>query len=135
MRPRFHGSIVALVTPFRNGAVDEDKLRELVEFHVSHGTDGLVPCGTTGEAPTLSHAEQKRVVEIVIQQARGRIPVVPGTGSYSTADVIEMTRHVAHAGASGALIVTPYYNKPTQQGLYEHYRAIAQAVPDLPLIV
>jgi 4-hydroxy-tetrahydrodipicolinate synthase len=135
MRRTFQGSLVAMVTPFRDGRIDEDKLRELVEFHVTHGTDGLVPCGTTGEAPTLSHDEQKRVVEIVIQQARGRIPVVPGTGSYSTADVIAMTRHVAHAGAAGALIVTPYYNKPTQQGLYEHYRAIAQAVPDLPLIV
>ena len=135
MRRTFQGSLVAMVTPFHDGKVDEGKLRELVEFHIANGTDGLVPCGTTGESPTLSHAEQKRVVEIVIQQARGRIPVVPGTGSYSTADVIEMTRHVAHAGASGALIVTPYYNKPTQQGLYEHYRAIAQAVPDLPLIV
>jgi 4-hydroxy-tetrahydrodipicolinate synthase len=135
MRRTFQGSLVAMVTPFHDGKVDEGKLRELVEFHIANGTDGLVPCGTTGESPTLSHAEQKRVVEIVIQQARGRIPVVPGTGSYSTADVIEMTRHVAHAGASGALIVTPYYNKPTQQGLYEHYRAIAEAVPDLPLIV
>jgi 4-hydroxy-tetrahydrodipicolinate synthase len=124
-----------MVTPFHDGRVDETKLRELVEFHVANGTDGLVPCGTTGESPTLTHDEQKRVIDIVIQQARGRIPVIPGTGSYSTADVIAMTRHVAHAGASGALIVTPYYNKPTQQGLYEHYRAIAQAVPDLPLIV
>jgi 4-hydroxy-tetrahydrodipicolinate synthase len=135
MRRTFQGSLVAMVTPFHDGKVDEGKLRELVEFHVANGTDGLVPVGTTGEAPTLSHDEQKRVVEIVIQQARGRIPVVPGTGSYSTADVIAMTRHVAHAGAAGALVVTPYYNKPTQQGLYEHYKAIAQAVPDLPLIV
>jgi 4-hydroxy-tetrahydrodipicolinate synthase len=124
-----------MVTPFHDGRVDETKLRELVEFHVANGTDGLVPCGTTGESPTLSHDEQKRVVEIVIQQARGRVPVVAGTGSYSTAAAIEMTEHAARAGAAGALVVTPYYNKPTQQGLYEHYRAIAQAVPDLPLIV
>ena len=135
MRRTFQGSLVAMVTPFHDGRVDEAKLRELVEFHVANGTDGLVPCGTTGESPTLSHDEQQRVVEIVIQQARGRIPVVAGTGSYSTAAAIEMTEHAARAGAAGALVVTPYYNKPTQQGLYEHYRAIAQAVPDLPLIV
>jgi 4-hydroxy-tetrahydrodipicolinate synthase len=135
MRRTFQGSLVAMVTPFRDGRVDEDKLRELVEFHVSHGTDGLVPCGTTGESPTLTHEEHKRVVEIVIQQARGRIPVVAGTGSNSTAEAIDMTRHAAKAGAEGALLVTPYYNKPTQHGLYEHYRTIAQAVPDLPLIV
>src|SRR5262249_29984957 len=135
MRRTFQGSLVAMVTPFHDGRVDEDKLRELVEFHVTHGTDGLVPCGTTGESPTLTHDEHKRVVEIVIQQARGRIPGVAGTGSNSTAAAIDMTRHAAKAGATGALLVTPYYNKPTQQGLYEHYRAIAQAVPDLPLII
>jgi 4-hydroxy-tetrahydrodipicolinate synthase len=135
MRQTFQGSLVAMVTPFHDGRVDEDKLRELVEFHVAHGTDGLVPCGTTGESPTLTHEEHKRVVEIVIQQSRGRIPVIAGTGSNSTAEAIELTLHAAKAGAAGALLVTPYYNKPTQQGLYEHYRAIAQAVPDLPLIV
>jgi 4-hydroxy-tetrahydrodipicolinate synthase len=135
MRQTFQGSLVAMVTPFHDGRVDEAKLRELVEFHVAHGTDGLVPCGTTGESPTLTHEEHRRVVEIVIQQARGRIPVVAGTGSNSTAEAIELTRHAARAGAAGALLVTPYYNKPTQQGLYEHFRAIAQAVPDLPLIV
>jgi 4-hydroxy-tetrahydrodipicolinate synthase len=124
-----------MVTPFHDGRVDEGKLRELVEFHVAHGTDGLVPCGTTGESPTLTHEEHKRVVEIVIQEARGRIPVVAGTGSNSTAEAIELTRHAAKAGAAGALLVTPYYNKPTQMGLYEHFRAIAEAVPDLPLIV
>jgi 4-hydroxy-tetrahydrodipicolinate synthase len=124
-----------MVTPFHDGQVDEAKLRELVEFHVANGTDGLVPCGTTGESPTLTHEEHKRVVEIVIQQARGRIPVVAGTGSNSTAEAIELTRHAAEAGAAGALLVTPYYNKPTQQGLYEHFRAIAAAAPDLPLIV
>ncbi|HEX2501589.1 MAG TPA: 4-hydroxy-tetrahydrodipicolinate synthase [Methylomirabilota bacterium] len=135
MRRTFQGSLVAMVTPFHDGRVDEGKLRELVEFHVAHGTDGLVPCGTTGESPTLTHEEHKRVVEIVIQEARGRIPVVAGTGSNSTAEAIELTRHAAKAGAAGALLVTPYYNKPTQMGLYEHFRAIAEAVPDLPLIV
>jgi 4-hydroxy-tetrahydrodipicolinate synthase len=135
MRRSFQGSLVAMVTPFRDGQVDEATLRELVDFHVAHGTDGLVPCGTTGESPTLTHEEHKRVVEIVVQQARGRLPVVAGTGSNSTAEAIELTRHAAEAGAAGALLVTPYYNKPTQQGLYEHFRAIARAVPDLPLIV
>jgi 4-hydroxy-tetrahydrodipicolinate synthase len=135
MRRIFQGSLVAMVTPFNDGRVDEAKLRELVEFHVANGTDGLVPCGTTGESPTLTHEEHKRVVEIVIQQARDRIPVVAGTGSNSTAEAIELTHHAAQAGAAGALLVTPYYNKPTQQGLYAHFRAIAQAVPDLPLIV
>jgi 4-hydroxy-tetrahydrodipicolinate synthase len=135
MQRTFQGSLVAMVTPFHEGRVDEGKLRELVEFHVAHGTDGLVPCGTTGESPTLTHEEHKQVVEIVIQQARGRIPVVAGTGSNSTAEAVELTQHAARAGAAGALLVTPYYNKPTQQGLYEHFRTIAQAVPDLPLIV
>jgi 4-hydroxy-tetrahydrodipicolinate synthase len=135
MRRTFQGSLVAMVTPFHDGRIDEAKLRELVEFHVANGTDGLVPCGTTGESPTLTHEEHKRVVEIVIQQARGRIPVVAGTGSNSTAEAIELTRHAAEAGAAGALLVTPYYNKPTQHGLFEHFRTIAQAVPDLPLIV
>ena len=135
MRRSFQGSLVAMVTPFHDGRVDEAKLRELVEFHVANGTDGLVPCGTTGESPTLTHDEHKHVVEIVIQQARGRIPVVAGTGSNSTTEAIELTRHAAEAGAAGALLVTPYYNKPTQHGLFEHFRTIAQAVPDLPLIV
>jgi len=135
MRRTFQGSMVAMVTPFRDGKVDEAKLRELVEFHVKHGTDGVVPCGTTGESPTLSHAEHKRVVEIVIEAAAGRIPVIAGTGSNSTAEAIDMTVHAAKAGADAALLVSPYYNKPTQQGLYEHFRAIAQAAPGLPLIV
>jgi 4-hydroxy-tetrahydrodipicolinate synthase len=115
--------------------VDEAKLRELVEFHVTNGTDGLVPCGTTGESPTLSHEEHRRVVEVVIEAARGRIPVVAGTGSNSTVEAIELTVHAAKVGASGALLVSPYYNKPTQQGLYEHFRAIAEAAPELPLLV
>ena len=135
MRRSFQGSLVAMVTPFRDGEVDEATLAELVEFHVANGTDGLVPCGTTGESPTLSHDEHKRVIELVIKAARGRIPVVAGTGSNSTAEAITMTVHAARAGADGALLVSPYYNKPTQQGLYEHFKAIAQAAPDLPLIV
>jgi 4-hydroxy-tetrahydrodipicolinate synthase len=135
MRRTFQGSLVAMVTPFREGKVDEAKLAELVEFHVGNGTDGLVPCGTTGESPTLSHGEHKRVVELVIAAARGRIPVIAGTGSNSTAEAMEMTVHAARAGADAALLVSPYYNRPTQQGLYEHFCAIAQAAPDLPLIV
>jgi 4-hydroxy-tetrahydrodipicolinate synthase len=134
MRQTFQGSIVALVTPFRNGRVDEPKLRELVESHVKGGTDGLVPCGTTGESPTLSHDEHRRVVEIVIEAAGGRIPVIAGTGSNSTQEAIELTTHAKKAGAAGALIVSPYYNKPTQEGLYRHFRSIAEAA-DLPLLV
>jgi 4-hydroxy-tetrahydrodipicolinate synthase len=135
MRRTFQGSLVAMVTPFQDGKVDEAKLRELVEFHVANGTDGLVPCGTTGESPTLSHEEHKRVVEIVVTTAAGRIAVVAGTGSNSTAEAIEMTVHAAKAGADAALLVSPYYNRPTQQGLYEHFKAIAQAAPELPLII
>jgi 4-hydroxy-tetrahydrodipicolinate synthase len=134
MSQGFHGSLVALVTPFRNGKVDEAKLRELVEFHVTHGTDALVPCGTTGESPTLSHEEHHRVVEVVIEAARGRIPVVAGTGSNSTAEAIDLTRHAERAGAAGALVVNPYYNKPTQEGLYRHFRAVAEAVR-IPILV
>lgn len=134
MKRVFQGSLVALVTPFRDGRVDEAKLRELVEFHVAHGTDALVPCGTTGESPTLSHEEHKRVIEVVIEAAAGRIPVVAGTGSNSTAEAIDMTVHAAKAGAAGSLQVAPYYNKPTQQGLYEHFKAIAEAA-GLPLII
>ena len=134
MKTAFQGSLVALVTPFRNGKVDEAKLRELVEFHVLHGTDAIVPCGTTGESPTLSHDEHKRVVEIVIEAVRARVPVVAGTGSNSTAEAIELTAHAKKAGAAGALVVNPYYNKPTQEGLYRHFRAIAEAV-DIPILV
>ncbi|MEK7364668.1 MAG: 4-hydroxy-tetrahydrodipicolinate synthase, partial [candidate division NC10 bacterium] len=134
MKPTFQGSLVALVTPFRDGKVDEPKLRELVEFHVGNGTDAIVPCGTTGESPTLSHDEHKRVVEIVIEAARGRVPVVAGTGSNSTGEAIDLTAHAKKAGAAGALIVNPYYNKPTQEGLYRHFKAIAEAV-DIPILV
>jgi 4-hydroxy-tetrahydrodipicolinate synthase len=123
----FHGSLVAMVTPFRNGKVDEAKVRELVEFHVTNGTDALVPCGTTGESPTLSHDEHKRLVETVVQAAAGRISVVAGTGSNSTAEAIDLTKHAERAGANGALVVNPYYNKPTQEGLYRHFRAVSEA--------
>lgn len=134
MRRSFQGSIVALVTPFRDRKVDEAKLRELVEFHVRNGTDGIVACGTTGEDPVLSHEEHERVVEIVVEAAQGRVPVIAGTGSNSTAKTIELTVHAKQAGVDAALVVSPYYNRPTQQGLYEHFRAVAEAT-DLPVIV
>jgi 4-hydroxy-tetrahydrodipicolinate synthase len=130
----FQGSLVALVTPFRDGRVDEAKLKELVEFHLKGGTDALVPCGTTGESPTLDHDEHKRVIDVIIQAADKRIPVVAGTGSNSTSEAIGLSKYARAAGADGALIVLPYYNKPTQKGLIEHCRAIADAV-DLPLIL
>jgi 4-hydroxy-tetrahydrodipicolinate synthase len=134
MSPSFTGSFVALVTPFRDGKIDEAKLRELVEMHAASGTDGLVPCGTTGESPTLSHDEHKRVVEIVIHAARRRVKVLAGTGSNSTAEAIDLTRHAEKAGADGALVVNPYYNKPTQEGLYRHFRAVAESVA-IPIVV
>jgi 4-hydroxy-tetrahydrodipicolinate synthase len=124
----FKGSIVAIVTPFKNGTVDEEKLRELVEFQISGGTDAIVPCGTTGESSTLDYEEHDRVVEIVIQQVGKRVPVIAGTGSNSTAETIDLTRKAKELGADGCLLVTPYYNKPTQEGLYRHYTAIADAV-------
>lgn len=130
----FKGSIVALITPFRYGKVDEDAFQKLVEWQISEGTQGLVPCGTTGESPSLSHAEHKRLVELCISAAAGRVPVIAGTGSNSTAEAIELTLHAKEAGADAALIVTPYYNKPTQEGLYQHYQSIHDAV-DLPIII
>ncbi|MCH7895902.1 MAG: 4-hydroxy-tetrahydrodipicolinate synthase [candidate division NC10 bacterium] len=134
MKKSFHGSIVAMVTPFRDGQVDEAKIRELVEFHVKNGTDAIVPCGTTGESPTLSHEEHKKVVEVTIAAAAGRVPVVAGTGSNSTAEAIALTQHAKKAGADGVLMVCPYYNKPTQKGLIAHYKAVAEAV-DIPIIM
>jgi len=130
----FKGSIVAIVTPFINGNVDEEKLRELVEFQIENGTDGIVPCGTTGEASTLDYDEHDRVIEIVVEQARKRVPVIAGTGSNSTQEAIEISEHAKKAGADGLLLVTPYYNKPTQEGLYLHYKAVAEAVP-LPQVL
>jgi 4-hydroxy-tetrahydrodipicolinate synthase len=130
----FEGSIVALITPFKNGIVDERKLAELVEFQIANGTSALVPCGTTGESATLSHEEHNHVVELVVKCARRRVPVIAGTGSNSTAEAIELTRHALEAGADATLQVAPYYNKPTPRGLIEHFRAIAKAAP-LPMIV
>jgi 4-hydroxy-tetrahydrodipicolinate synthase len=131
----FTGSLVALITPMRpNGAVDEDAFAQFVEWQISQGTHGLVPVGTTGESPTLSHAEHKRVVEIAIEVAAKRVPVMAGAGSNSTAEAVELARHAKHAGADGVLVVTPYYNKPTQEGLFLHFSAIADAV-DLPLVI
>jgi 4-hydroxy-tetrahydrodipicolinate synthase len=130
----FKGSIVAIVTPFVNDAIDEERLRELVEFQIANGTDAIVPCGTTGESSTLDYEEHDRVIEIVVQQTNKRVPVIAGTGSNSTKEAIELTEHARKLGADGALLVTPYYNKPTQEGLYRHYRAIAEAVP-LPQIL
>jgi 4-hydroxy-tetrahydrodipicolinate synthase len=124
----FQGSIVAIVTPFLNGEVDEEKLRELVEFQIANGTDAIVPCGTTGESSTLDYAEHDRVIKIVVEQVNKRVPVIAGTGSNSTREAIEITRHAKELGADGALLVTPYYNKPSQEGLYLHYKAIADAV-------
>ena len=134
MSQMFHGSYVAMVTPFRDGKVDEAKVRELVELHISSGTDGLIPCGTTGESPTLSHDEHRRLIDVVVTAAGGRIRVVAGTGSNSTSEAIELTRYAAKAGAAGALVVNPYYNKPTQEGLYRHFRAVAESVT-IPIIV
>src|SRR5512134_3593085 len=130
----FRGSIVALITPFRDGDVDESAYRALIDWQINEGTEALVPCGTTGESPTLDHAEHKRVVEVCIEAAAGRVPVIAGSGSNSTAEAIELTQHAKDAGAAAALVVTPYYNKPTQEGLFRHYQAIAESV-DLPIII
>jgi 4-hydroxy-tetrahydrodipicolinate synthase len=130
----FKGSYTALITPFHNGAFDEDAFRKLVDFQIKSGTHGLVPVGTTGESPTLSHDEHQRVVEACIQQTAGRVPVIAGAGSNSTAEAIELAKFAKSAGADGALVVTPYYNKPTQEGLYQHYKAINDAV-SLPILI
>ncbi|RJX33940.1 MAG: 4-hydroxy-tetrahydrodipicolinate synthase [Desulfarculus sp.] len=120
------GALVALVTPFRDGQVDEETLRRLIEFHIENGTDGIVPCGTTGESPTLSHEEHKRVIQITVEQVNKRVPVVAGAGSNSTAEAIDLTQFAKRVGADAALIVTPYYNKPTQEGIFRHFQALAQ---------
>ena len=130
----FSGSIVALITPFRDGKIDEQALAGLVDFHVENGTSAVLPCGTTGESATMSHEEHLQVIRIVIEAAAGRIPVIAGTGSNSTAEAIHLTAEAARLGADGALLVCPYYNKPTQEGLYLHYRKIAEEV-DIPQIV
>ena len=130
----FEGMLTALVTPFRDGEVDETALRALVESQIAAGVDGLVPCGSTGESATLSHAEHQRIVEIVVEACAGRVPVVAGTGSNNTREAVELTRHARDAGAQGALLISPYYNKPTQEGIVAHYRAVADEV-GLPLLV
>jgi len=130
----FSGSIVAIVTPFKNGKVDEKKLKSLIEFQIKNGTAGIVPCGTTGESATLSTAEHERVIEITIERVNKRIPVIAGTGSNSTEEAINLTKHAAASGASASLQVSPYYNRPTQKGLYEHFRAIAESV-DIPVVL
>lgn len=132
--PMFKGSLVALITPFDNGAVDEDAFRKLVDWQIGQGTHGLVPVGTTGESPTLSHDEHKRVVELCVEQTRGRVPVIAGCGSNSTAEAVDFTRHANAVGADAALHVTPYYNKPTQEGMYQHFKAVNDAV-DLPVLI
>lgn len=130
----FEGSFVALITPFRNGAVDEAAFQSFVQWQIDEGTDGLVPCGTTGESPTLNHAEHMRVTELCLEVAKGKVPVIAGTGSNSTDEAIDLTRHAKKAGADAALVVTPYYNKPTQEGLYRHYKAIHDAA-DIPIFI
>jgi 4-hydroxy-tetrahydrodipicolinate synthase len=128
------GSLTALVTPFKNGSLDERAFRELVDWQIAEGTSGLVPVGTTGESPTLSHEEHKQVVEWCVEQAAGRVPVVAGAGSNSTAEAVDFSRHAEQAGADAVLIVTPYYNKPTQEGLYQHFKAINDAI-GIPILI
>ena len=130
----FKGSIVAIVTPFRNGKVDEKKLRELIEFQIKNGTSGIVPCGTTGESATLTFDEHEKVIEVTIDQVNKRVPVIAGTGSNSTDEAIMLTKQAASAGADASLQVSPYYNRPTQAGLYRHFKAIAQSVK-IPIIL
>ncbi|MGD8810857.1 MAG: 4-hydroxy-tetrahydrodipicolinate synthase, partial [Gammaproteobacteria bacterium] len=130
----FHGSITALITPFKNGGLDEQGFQAFVEWQVAEGSDGVVPVGTTGESPTLSHDEHRRVVELCVEAAAGRIPVIAGAGSNSTAEAVELAKHAEEAGADGALVVAPYYNKPSQEGLYQHFKAVAEAA-DIPIIV
>lgn len=130
----FEGSFVAIVTPFSNGKVDASALRELIEFHIDNGTNGIVPCGTTGESATLSHAEHEEVIRIAVETCNGRIPVLAGTGSNATQEAIELTQRAQKIGADGALLITPYYNKPTQEGLFQHFSAVAKET-DLPIVL
>jgi 4-hydroxy-tetrahydrodipicolinate synthase len=130
----FKGSNVALVTPFKNNKLDEETYIKLIHFHIENGTNGLVPAGTTGESPTLSHQEHEKVIELCVKESKGRLPVFAGTGSNSTEEAISLTKHAEKIGANGALIVTPYYNKPTQEGLYQHYKAINDSC-GIPIII
>jgi 4-hydroxy-tetrahydrodipicolinate synthase len=130
----FRGSCTALVTPFRNGSLDEEAFRKLVDWQIAEGTTGLVPVGTTGESPTLSHAEHHKVVEWCVQEAKGRVPVIAGAGSNSTTEAVELAKHAEKAGADAVLVVTPYYNKPTQEGMYLHFKAVNDAI-GIPIII
>ena len=130
----FKGSNVALVTPFKNGKLDDASYIKLIHFHIKNGTNGLVPAGTTGESPTLSHEEHERIIELCVKESDGKLPVIAGTGSNSTEEAISLTSHAERIGANGALIVTPYYNKPTQEGLYQHYKAINDKC-GIPIII
>ncbi len=130
----FKGSNVALITPFKNDELDTENYLKLINFHIENGTNGLVPAGTTGESPTLSHDEHQKVIELCIKEAKGKIPIIAGTGSNSTEEAVSLTKHAEKAGADGALVVTPYYNKPTQEGLYQHYKAINDNT-NLPIII
>ncbi len=133
MKTAFQGSMVAIITPFKNGKIDEKAYGDLIEFHIGNGTDGIVPCGTTGESATLSNDEHNRVVRLTVEAAAGRLPVIAGTGSNSTDEAIYFTKYAKECGADAALLITPYYNKPTQEGLYRHFKAIAEEV-DIPII-
>ena len=130
----FRGAFVAIVTPFIDGQIDEQGLIDLIEFHIANGTHGIVPCGTTGESATMTHEEHHRVVDLTVKTVNGRVPVVAGSGSNSTAEAIDLTRHAKDAGVDGVLLVSPYYNRPSQEGLYQHYKAVAEAV-DVPMIL
>src|SRR5260370_19902338 len=133
-RAKFHGSMPALVTPFKDGKIEEPAYRALIDWQITSGSHGLVPVGTTGESPTLSHEEHRRAVEICIDETRGRVPVIAGAGSNNTAEAIELARHAERAGADAVLVVTPYYNKPKHEGLYHHFRALNDAV-GIPIII
>src|SRR6476646_10550827 len=130
----FRGSFTALVTPFKNGSLDEKAFRDIVEWQIAEGTNGLVPVGTTGESPTLSHDEHRQVVEWCVDQVKGRVPVIAGAGSNSTSEAAALARHAQESGASAVLVVTPYYNKPTQEGLYHHFKAINDAI-GIPIMI
>jgi len=131
----FHGVMVAIVTPFSDGRLDEAAFRRLINYQIDNGISAIVPCGTTGESATLSHEEHKRVIKLAIEEVKGRVPVLAGTGSNSTAEAVALTLHAKEAGADGALMISPYYNKPTQEGIYRHFKAVAEAVGPLPIIV
>ena len=130
----FKGSNVALVTPFKNNKLDVETYIKLIHFHIQNGTNGLVPAGTTGESPTLSHDEHEKVIELCVKESKGKLPVFAGTGSNSTTEAVALTKHAEKAGADGVLVVTPYYNKPTQEGLFQHYKSINDSV-GIPIII